>query len=200
MANSSQANRRGGLAAIISGLLILIWVITDLMDYDLFIAFVPAALILLFLSIPSIHRSQAGRTGSVGTIGYWITMIAGGLFVILFLIAIFIDVVLGEDPEEVLPALTGPLFGVIFFGLVIGILLFGVAMLIAGFAPRLASLLFLLGLPVGLLLDFLIFETPEEESGPGFYIGIPMFAIGLLWLGWWVWSNKVSTFSVSSET
>jgi hypothetical protein len=199
MANSSQANRWGGLAALISGLLILIWVITDLTDYDLFIAFVPAAVVLLFLSIPSVHRAQAGENGMVGKIGYWITMIAGGLFAILFLIGSFIDLVLGEDPEDVLPSLTGPLFGILFFGLVIGILLFGVAMLIAGIAPRLAALFFLLGLPAGLLLDFVIFETTDEEAGPGFYIGIPMFAIGLLWLGWWVWSSKVSTSSVSSE-
>lgn len=188
---TSQANRWGGLSAMLAGLFIILWVITDVMDYDLFVAFVPAALLLLFLSFPAMHRSHGGRNGGLGKAGYWILMVSGGLFVLLAFTGLFIDLVLGKDPENLAPAIFGgPVFGVIFFALMLGVLIFGIASVIAGRIPKLAGLFFLLGLPLGLFLDFVIFQVGDEESGPGFYIGIPMFAVGIAWIGWWIWSGK----------
>lgn len=191
------------MAAMLAAACILLWVITDAMGYDLFVAFVPATLILLFFSFPALHKAQRGRNGVTGTIGYWLMLIAGGLFALVFLVGIFYDTVMNEAPETALPFLfadDSPIFPIVFFGLILGILIFGIATLIAGVAPRLATLLFLFGLPLGVLLDFFILQS-EDSQGPGFYIGIPMFAIGLLWLGWWVWSAKGSMSSAaSSET
>lgn len=188
---SSQANKWGGLSAMLSAVLMLIWVITTLMDYDLFAAFVPAALLLLFLSLPAMRSSQGGKDGTLGKIGHWILMIWGSAFLLMFLAAMAIELFTEEVPETFAPAIfEGPVIAVVLVGLLLGILLFSIATIIAGVIPRLAALFFLLGLPIGIALDAFVFKVSDDESGPGFFIGIPMFAIGIAWIGWWIWSGK----------
>lgn len=181
--------RFGGMAAILSGLLVGLWVITTALDYDLFLALVPAAVILLILSIPAMHAVQQGKHGAAGKIGYGLMMAAGGVLALMFLFAVIAEGVMGQSIEDDFPALD-TIFPIVFFVFLGGLLVFGIASAVAGVLPRLAIIAFMLALPVGLAIDVVTGAMDQDEAGIGFYIGIGLLSVSLLWLGSFLWSRS----------
>jgi len=181
--------RVGGMAAILSGLLVGLWVITSALDYDLFFALVPAAVIFLILSIPSMHAVQQGRHGAAGKIGYGLMMAAGTVLALMFLFALIAEGVMEQSIEDDFPALD-TVFPIVFFVFLAGLIVFGIASAVAGVLPRLAIIAFLLAFPVGLAIDFATGAMDQDEAGIGFYIGIGLLSVSLLWIGSFLWSRS----------
>jgi len=184
--------RFGGMAAILSGLLVGLWVITSALDYDLFLAFVPAGVILLVLSIPAMHSIQQGRHGAAGKVGYGLLMAAGSVLVLMFLFAVIAEGVMGQSIEDDFAALD-TIFPIVFFVFLGGLILFGIASAVAGVLPRLAVIAFMLALPVGLVIDVATGAMDQDEAGMGFYIGIGLLSLSLLWLGSFLWSRSAQS-------
>ena len=184
--------RFGGMAAILSGLLVGLWVITSALDYDLFLAFVPAGVILLVLSIPAMHSIQQGRHGAAGKVGYGLLMAAGSVLVLMFLFAVIAEGVMGQSIEDDFAALD-TIFPIVFFVFLGGLILFGIASAVAGVLPRLAVIAFMLALPVGLVIDVATGAMDQDEAGIGFYIGIGLLSLSLLWLGSFLWSRSAQS-------
>lgn len=153
---------------------------------------VAAGFIILVASLPGLRGAHGGRDGLIGTIAWWPAMVAGAIVAVLLIVGIFIDLVLGRDPEDVI----GPLFAVLavgFFTFVAAVTLYGVAMAIAAVVPRIAAILVAVGLPVALAIDMAtgaFFEENGETTEWGFYVGIPLFALGIVWIGYALWSGR----------
>ncbi|MBW3587840.1 MAG: hypothetical protein KY429_00265 [Actinobacteria bacterium] len=181
--------RFGGMTAILSGLLVGLWVITSALDYDLFFALVPAALVFLVLSIPSMHAVQQGKHGAAGKIGYGLMMAAGAVLAVMFLFALIVEGVMEQSIEDDFSALD-TVFPIVFFVFLAGLILFGIASAVAGVLPRLAVIAFMLAFPLGLAIDFATGAMDQDEAGIGFYIGIGLLSVSLLWLGSFLWSRS----------
>lgn len=191
--------RFGGMLAMLSGLLIGLWAITEALDYDLFFALVPAAVIFLVLSIPSMHTVQQGKHGTAGKIGYGLLMAAGAVFALMFVFALIVEVGMGQSIEDDFPMLE-TVFPIVFFVFLGGLILFGIGSAVAGVLPRLAVIAFMLALPVGLAIDTATGAMEQDETGIGFYIGMGLLSVSLLWLGWFLWTRSAPSTAVRTES
>lgn len=180
-----------GLVLMAAGILIVAGVALQTVLEILWLL-VAAGFIFLVASLPGLRGAHVGRDGLLGTIAWWPAMLAGAVVSVLLIVGVFIDLVLGRDPDDVL----GPLFVVLavgFFTFVVAITLYGVAMAIAAVVPRVAAILVAVGLPVGLAIDMAtgaFFDENGETTEWGFYIGVPLFALGWLWIGYALWSGR----------
>lgn len=190
--------RFGGMTAILAALLIGAWIITTALDYDVFLALVPAAVLFLVLSFPAMHQVQEGKHGAAGKIGYVVLMAAGIVLVLIMLYAVIAEGVMGQSIEEDVQWLD-KLFPIVFLTFLGGVVLFGIASAVAGVLPRLAMIGFMLAFPIGLAIDMITGQMGEDEAGIGFYIGIGLLSLSLLWLGWFLWSRPATTSLAGPE-
>lgn len=187
----AQNFRGSGAASILSGFLLIAWVAAYAYGTDVFVPVVPAAILLLILAVPGMHGAQEGQNGAAGRFGFFVIMLAGVILLVLIGMAIYAELVLGEPAEEAFPQFLGLVFLGSFFGLVIGLLIFGVAGVAAGVISRLGWFLLLIALPLGLILDWVTggFEA-EDELTVGFAVGPPLFGVALILIGYALWANR----------
>ncbi len=187
---ASNLVRWGGPAAILSGALLIVLVLLSEVAPDGFFYLVILVLLPLVVALYALHARQAGRSGLLGRIGFVVALIGTGGLAVLFAAVGVAEALSGFDPDEG-PAALGLLLFLLFLTFMVGMVLFGIATIRAGVLPRIAAVLFAFGLPAGFLIDVLTGAFFDEEATPwGFYIGPPAFAVGLIWLGYALWSGR----------
>jgi len=144
---------------------------------------------LLAYAVPNLHAYQAPADGWAGTWGSRLVLV--GAAVVLALGAIFLVWEAVGEPGE--PEWVGVLWMVGFFSFVLGIVLFAVGTMRANRVPRAAPAVMLGGLVGALLIDMAtgaFFEDEGTTTEWGFYIGVPVFGLGLAWIGYSVWAER----------
>ena len=175
---SSDLVRWGGLAAMLSGALLVVkGAVIVVSDADP--SLVPPATLLFALGMVGLHARLEGRGGLIGTMGVllaWVAIAASAVNLIAQ--------VLGLTPERPpLPILLQVTYMVAFLGILIGLLVLGIAALRARVMPAPWS-------AVPLAVGVLWFPL----QGIGFVIsdGVGLILGGLAWvlLGYVLWSGS----------
>jgi peptidoglycan/LPS O-acetylase OafA/YrhL len=189
--------RRGGIAAIIAGVWFILWAVVgsafeeQLPEWTFFPVLV-IFLALFLVALFGIRAAHGGREGGLGRAGFFITATGAALLGLLFIYGMIFEAT-GGNVEEEGPGFVDALLGVGFFGTIIGVLLLGIALIRANVMNRWASWLFTIGLPLGLIVDLAtgaFFEENGDTPEFGFFIGPPLFCIGLVWLGYGMWKRR----------
>ena len=143
----------------------------------------PVGFALVAYVLPHLHRFQAPADGWPGRIGSLLGAAGAGVMVALGVIFLVWEAV--GTPGE--PAWAGVLWMVGFFGFLLGIVLFAVGSAMARRFPTGAPVLMLAGLIGAIAIDMMtgaFFADDGSIPEWGFYIGIPVFGLGLAWMGW----------------
>ena len=176
---SSDLVRWGGLATMLSGALFVVKGVAILVS-DADPSFVPPATLLFALGMVGLHARLEGRGGSLGTIGVLLAWVVVGASVVnLIGLALPIPTP-GEPDASILLRIT---YMVAFLGILIGLLVLGVAALRARVVPTPWG-------AVPLAVGVLWFPL----QGIGFVIadGVGLILGGLAWslLGYVLWSES----------
>ncbi len=190
---ASNLIRWSGPAAMAAGaLLIVAFLLTEFVADDFFYL-IGLVFLLLVVALPGLQARQAGRSGLLGRIGFFVSLLGAAFLVVLFAVVSVAEAFFGFDPEE--NAVAGLILIVSFIAFMVRVILFGIATARAGVLPRLAAVLLALGFPLALAIDMLTgaFSSEEESFPLGPIIGFPIFAVGLIWLGYALWFEKASS-------
>lgn len=145
---------------------------------------------LLAYSVPRLHRHQAPSDGALGLWGS--RLVAFGAVIVLGLGVVYLVwEAVGTPPED--PAFIGPLWMIGFFSFAIGVILFTIGSIRAKVFPPAAPVLMLVGLVSALAIDMAtgaFFEDDGSTTEWGFYIGVPLFGLGLAWIGYSLWKPR----------
>lgn len=183
--------RTVGLVTLIAGLCFVVAALGTAAVEALWIVMIVGFALLVY-AIPALHRHQAPADGAAGLWGS--RLVAGGGGIVLLLGVVFlIWEAIGTPPEDD----AGPL-GIVwmigFFSFLIGIVLFAIGTLKAKVFPQGAPILMVVGLVSGIAIDMATGAFFEDQEGGttewGFYLGIPLFGLGLAWLGYWLWKVR----------
>lgn len=183
-----------GLAVLIAGIAIMIGsagsAVTEWMWVLMLVGFLG-----LVYGVPGIHEYQAPADGAPGKWGALLIRYGGGIVLLLGIVFLVWEA-LGDPPEEG----GGPidiLWMIGFFGFAIGVVLFAIGTIKAKVLPQGAGILMLVGLLAALAIDMATGAFFEDESGGttewGFYLGVPVFGLGLAWIGYTVWKGSTRT-------
>ena len=191
---TAPAGSKAGLATLVAGICFMVGALGSAAVEALWIVIILGFGLLVY-AVPHLHRHQAPADGTVGLWGSRLVAIGGSVVLLLGIVFLIWEAV-GTPPEED-PGPVGILWMIGFFGFVIGIILFAVGTLRAKVFPQAAPLLMLAGLIGALAIDMATGAFFEDESGGttqwGFYIGVPLFGLGLAWLGYALWKPGSST-------
>jgi hypothetical protein len=168
---------------MVAGPLLIAAVFLSELVHDQFFYLVGLVMLLLLVALPALHARQAGRSGRLGLVGFVLAMIGAAILTVLFTVVGVAEGLFGFDPDEAEFLFLILVVG--FFAFLIGIVLFGIDTARAG-------VLVALGLPLALVLDIITgaFFDGEEATPWGIYIGFPIFASGLIWSGYALWSGR----------
>ncbi len=182
---------RAGLAALIGGACFILGALGSAAVEPAWILVLVGFAALVY-AVPQLHRRQAPRDGAVGLWGSRLARFGGGLVLLLGVVFLLWEAV-GTPPEDDSDPL-GFIWMVGFFSFVIGIVLFAIGTLKAKVFPQAAPMLMLGGLIGALAIDMATGAFFEDENGGttewGFYIGVPLFGLGLAWLGYSAWKSR----------
>lgn len=173
-----------GLATIIAGLCIIVGSVGSELVTDWLWIVMLVGFILLLYSVPRIHRVQSHADGGAGEWGARLVVFGGGIFILLGLIYLVWEVV-GTPPEDG-PGWANVLWPIGFFSFLIGIVAFAIGTIKARKVAPIGPWLMLIGLVLGVAIDMAtgaFFEDDPETTAYGFLIGIPVFGLGLIWIG-----------------
>ena len=177
----NQNARRGGIAAVAAGGLVAVALAGPAVWDGLWLALVLAAA-LLILAARELHAAWRPRDGRLGTVSALALATGAGGLLVLAMIGTTATATLGLEPAWL--ALPQQVAGHLFLA---GAALFGATALRARTGPRWAAVLFAVSLPLGLGLDTATNLFPFGEvfffAGFGFYIGLGLFALSLMRLG-----------------
>jgi hypothetical protein len=177
----NQNARRGGIAAVAAGGLVAVTLAGPAVWDGLWLALVPAAA-LMILAARELHAAWRPRDGRLGAVGALALATGAGALLVLAVIGTTATAALGLEPAWL--ALPQQVAGYVFLA---GAALFGATVLRARTGPRWAAVLFAVSLPLGLGLDTATNLFPFGElfffAGFGFYIGLGLFALSLMRLG-----------------
>lgn len=198
--SASGSGHRGGSAlgtlTMIAGAMFVAGALVGIAAEWAWVALLVGFALLVYV-VPRWHRVQAPADGWPGVIGAALT--AAGAAIVLLLGVVFLVWDAVGDPGE--PAWTDVAWVVGFFGFLIGIVLFGVGSVMAHVVPRAAPAMMLLGLLAALAIDMAtgaFFEDDATTTEWGFFIGVPLFGLGLAWMGWALRTGYRSTHAVRS--
>lgn len=153
----------------------------------LWLALAPATA-LLILAARELHAAWRPRDGRLGAVGSFVLAAGAGSLLALMIIGAATTASQGVEPPWL--AVADQSAG---FAFLVGPGLFGLAMLRARTAPRWAAVLFGVSLPLGLGMDAATNLFPFGEqfffAGSGFYVGLGLFALSLIRLGFAVRSS-----------
>jgi hypothetical protein len=197
----SKLIRWGGMTSILSGLLLILFAVfhparevtlaQDGLSWGLEHQLGIVSMVLMLFGLIGLYARQIERSSTLGFIGF-VTAFAGVALYMggMFLDAYFFPLLAVQAPSIVTDVLTGNVSGLPAVGLglsvvlfVVGFMVFGLATMRAGVLPRAAGALLIVGAPLfgpGSLLPKLV------QTG-----GAVVFGLGLIWLGYAVWSDVV---------
>lgn len=177
----NKALRRGGTAALIAGCLVAVAIAGPAIWDGLWLALVPAAG-LLIPAASGLHAAWRPRDGRLGTAAS--VVLAAGAAAMLAMTVVGAAVTATEGMEPSWLSVPQTVAG---YALVAGALLFGGAALRTRRVPRWAAVALAVSLPLGLGIDATIAALPFGElfffAGYGFYLGLGLFAVSLMRLG-----------------
>jgi hypothetical protein len=178
---SNQSAQRGGVAAMSAGGLIAVALVGPRFWDGLWLALAPAAA-LVILAARELHAAWRPREGRLGAVASLVLATGAGALLALMIVGAAATASRGVEPPwlAVLDQIAG-------FAFLAGAALFGLAMVRARTAPRWAAVLFGVSLPLGLGMDAATNLFPFGElfffAGSGFYVGLGLFALALIRLG-----------------
>lgn len=142
----------------------------------------------LILTSTMIHVAQARRSGMFGLLAYLIT----ALSLVFANVVTFLTLAEMAGIQEVHQVFTGiwnPVMRIAVYGCFIGWALLGASVALTGVLPRWAGILVAVGISLQLPAQYAL-----EIAGPLFFLftigGSALFAAGLIWIGWALWSGK----------
>jgi hypothetical protein len=191
-AESRSAAKRPGLALMVAGGALAVGSVGSALFDPLWVLMLVGFLCLAY-GIPGLHRVQAPADGFAGRWGALLVPIGAAVMVLLGLVFLIWEAV-GNAPQEG-PVIVDVAWMTAFAIFVVGVLLFAVGVIKAQKFPRFAGVLILVGLVAAVGIDMLTGAFFEDEGGTtewGFYLGLPVFAIGLAWLGYAAWGRERS--------
>lgn len=179
-----------GLATLVAGICFII-ASAGSAAFDGLWAVMLIGFALLVYAVPQLHRYQAPADGALGLWGSRLVAVGGLIVMALGLVALIWEAV-GDLPEDD-PAIVGVLWMIGFFSFAIGVVLFTIASVKAKVFPPAAPILMLVGLASALAIDMAtgaFFEDEMTTTQWGFYLGVPVFGLGLAWIGYSVWKSR----------
>jgi hypothetical protein len=189
---SSAPNKRAGLAVLVAGIAIIVGSVGSAAVDWLWVAILIGFLGMVY-GMPGIHDYQAPADGALGKWGALLVRYGGALIVLLGLVYLVWEIV-GDPPEEG-PGLLDTVWLVGFFAFAIGVILFSIGTIKARVLPPASGVLMLVGLVGAIAIDMAtgaFFDDGSTTTQWGFYIGVPVFALGLAWAGYTVWKGTDS--------
>lgn len=189
---SRARNRSSGLAVLIAGIATVIGAAGSAVVDWLWIAMLVGFLGMVY-GMPGVHRYQAPADGVPGKWGAQLVRYGGAVLVLLGLISLVWEAV-GDPPNEgSAPVALTWMIGFAVF--IIGAVLFTIGVIKAKVLPLASGVLMLVGLVGGILVDMAtgaFFEEEPVTTQWGFFIGVPLFGLGLAWAGYTVWKGAGS--------
>ena len=189
--------RRTGLVTLLAGLGFVLGGGLDAV-WEWGWVFLLAGFALLLYAVPQLHRRQAPSDGAVGLWGSRLFVFGATIVLILGVIFIIWEAV--GDPGE--PAWADIAWPIGFFSLLVGFVLFVAGSLKARVLDPIGLWLVIVGLVGGVLVDMAtgaFFEENGQTTEWGFYIGIPLAGLGLLWIGYKLWSGRSAAGSTTAR-
>lgn len=190
---TGAVTRKAGLATTIAGLCIIVGAIGSEMAEPLWVVMVVGFALMVY-AVPKLHNFQSPADGAAGTWGSRLVVFGGSIFVLLAVIYLVWELV-GDAPDDA-PGPINALWPVGFFSFVVGIIAFTIGSVRAKVFPSGAAVLMLVGLIGGVAVDMatgVFFEDDPESTAWGFIIGIPLFGLGLTWIGMSLWKGTGSS-------
>lgn len=198
-ARSRSRTEGAGLALMIAGVAIAVGSVGSALVDWLWVAMLLGFLCMAY-GVPGVHRFQAPADGLPGKWGAWLVVVGAAVMVLLGLVFLVWELV-GTPPEEG-PAAVDVAWMLGFAAFVVGVLLFAVGVLKANVLPRAAGVLILLGLVAAVGIDMAtgaFFADDGDTTEWGFFLGLPVFAAGLAWLGYAARQRAASTATPSAS-
>lgn len=198
-AESRPRTKRAGLALMIAGAALVVGSVGSALVDGLWLAMLLGFLAMAY-GVPGVHRAQAPADGFPGRWGALLVALGAAVMVLLGL-AFLVWEVVGDPPAEG-PAVVDVAWMVGFGAFVVGVLLFAVGVIRAQVFPRVAGILILVGLVAAVAIDMAtgaFFEDDGATTEWGFYLGLPVLAVGLAWLGYAAWQGVATTRRSSSS-
>lgn len=194
---------RGGTAGIFAGVAIIAPVlIRELALGSEPFLLLPVSMIALVVALSGFRVAQGGRDGKLGRMGLLLAVGGALILTVMFAIMAYKDMVQNTRLQS------GTwLLQLGFFALLAGILVFGAATLVAGVITRGPTLMMIVSLVAGLLLDWggafpgIRFRWgPDIILGQGMHYGLKIFGLSLIWLGYSILKDtKAKAAAVVSE-
>lgn len=187
-ATASKTARRAGLITMLAGAGFALGGGLSTLGEWTWVLFL-AGIVLLLYAVPQLHKLQAPADGAVGQWGTRLFVLGAGILVALGAVFLVWDAF--GDPGE--PAWTEALWPVGFVSFLLGFVLFVAGSLKARVLESLGLWLIVVGLIGGVALDMAtgaFFADEGEVTEWGFIIGIPLAGLGLLLVGYRLWSQK----------
>jgi hypothetical protein len=185
--HSNTAAGRLGMLTMIAGAAFIIGALGSIAVDPAWVLIIVGFALLAYV-VPRLHAYQAPADGWTGTWGARLVLFGAALVVILGMIFLVLELV--TDPGE--PAWADVLWMVGFVSFAIGIVLFGIGSAIAKRFPPAAPILMLLGLVAAIAIDMAtgaFFEDTAATTEWGFFTGVPLFGLGLAWMGYTLWKS-----------
>jgi hypothetical protein len=183
-------NKWPGLAVLIAGIAIIIGSLGSAAVDWLWVAMLVGFLGMVY-GMPGIHEYQAPADGAFGKWGALLVRYGGAVLVLLGVVFLIWEAV-GNPPDEG-PAPVDAAWMIGFAAFAIGVVIFAIGIIKAKVLPPASGVLMLVGLVAAIAIDMAtgaFFEDEPTTTEWGFYIGIPMFALGLAWAGYEVWKGS----------
>jgi hypothetical protein len=143
-----------------------------------------AGFALLVVVVPRLHRHQAPADGWAGRVGSWLVLAGAAVFAGMG-VASAVWVLASESAMDE-TAWAAALWSLASWAYLGGIVASCVGSIAAGRLPRGAPALVLAGLLTALVVDRVTGTDAQDGAGSpewGLYTGVPVFGLGLLWLG-----------------
>lgn len=148
-------------------------------------------LFLALLGLMGIYLKQAQKLGVWGLVAFLLSFMATADLIIIYGLATLVEPALATNALDLLdPAgpLYGGLFGLFFLkaliAFIVGYVAFGILTYRAKIIPGLGGILLAAG-----VLPFALFLTGQEYPFIVFQFGGSIFSLGLIWLGYNLWSK-----------
>lgn len=191
---ATSTSKKTGLVTLIAGLCFVIAPpLSQALDPAWVLMLVGFALLLY--AVPKLHRIQAPGDGAAGSWGARLVLF-GGVVMLALGITFLVWEAVGTPPEEGGPIDAVWMVG--FFSFLVGIIAFSIGSLRADVVPKAAPILVLVGIVVAVVIDMATGAFFDSDGGAtewGFIFGVPLFGLGLAWIGYSLFNERSSTAS-----
>jgi hypothetical protein len=179
----SSLNRWGGLAAMLAGALFVVEALWSPFTESHVGYHLPNFLLNAFLAmgVVGLYLYQSAHLGWLGRVGFYLTVTGATVAALGGLSVVLVEGVFGGTIPEALDGITHTLVLLV----ILGSLLFGIAIFRANVLPQGAALLVGLASLVTVALVLIGFDSPWLFLVPEALLGV-----GWAWLGYALWSQR----------